>query len=520
MDALNILIGKCVNRLPTFQFLTAMPQLISRISHPNSKVQEVLEAIIVTVLGLYPQQSLWHLMAVAKSSHKGRVQRVSSIFSKAKSSQPGLSQKIQHAESLTDEFLKLCNFPISKNVTKLSMNKDFKNLINLVNMNIATIIPLQTSLTVALPAGNNSETNHKPFASDLPLMIGTMLFNLLINFILGFKDQVDIMPSLQRPRRITILASDGQEYIFLCKPDDDLRKDSRLMEFNSIVNKLLKKSVEARKRNLHIRTYAVIPLNEKCGLIQWVSNMNGYRNIIVKAYRERNMYVNYQEIKDMLAGQSKENTLEIFKNKIIPKHPPIFYTWFLESFPEPAKWLASRHSYTSTIAVMSMVGHIVGLGDRHGENILFDHLTGECLHVDLNCLFEKGKLFEVPERVPFRLTHNMVDAFGVTGINGAFRKSCEVSMEILRDNRELLMSILETFLHDPLCEWTSRSKSSVSSGNVQAVKILSDINKKLEGSVEGSRVLVNVQGQVDALIHEATKPENLAFMYIGWAPYL
>lgn len=61
---------------------------------------------------------------------------------------------------------------------------------------------------------------------------------------------------------------------------------------------------------------------------------------------------------------------------------------------------------------MSMIGYILGwaafastgrekkvnrsllfsfysLGDRHGENILFDGLSGDTVHVDLNCLFEK-----------------------------------------------------------------------------------------------------------------------------------
>ena len=33
------------------------------------------------------------------------------------------------------------------------------------------------------------------------------------------------------------------------------------------------------------------------------------------------------------------------------------------------------------------------LGDRHGENILFDSLTGDTVHVDLNCLFDKVHLF-------------------------------------------------------------------------------------------------------------------------------
>ena len=52
-----------------------------------------------------------------------------------------------------------------------------------------------------------------------------------------------------------------------------------------------------------------------------------------------------------------------------------------------------------------MVGHIVGLGDRHGENILFDSTTGDCVHVDFSCLFDKGLQLQKPELVPFQLTH-------------------------------------------------------------------------------------------------------------------
>ena len=50
---------------------------------------------------------------------------------------------------------------------------------------------------------------------------------------------------------------------------------------------------------------------------------------------------------------------------------------------------SSRSAYCRSTAVMSMVGYILGLGDRHGENILFDAFTGECVHVDFNCLFNK-----------------------------------------------------------------------------------------------------------------------------------
>jgi hypothetical protein len=32
----------------------------------------------------------------------------------------------------------------------------------------------------------------------------------------------------------------------------------------------------------------------------------------------------------------------------------------------------------------------------------------------------QGKTFEIPEKVPFRLTHNMVEAMGVNGVEGKF----------------------------------------------------------------------------------------------------
>lgn len=40
-----------------------------------------------------------------------------------------------------------------------------------------------------------------------------------------------------------------------------MRIDSRLMEFNNIVNMYLKRDPEARDRNLNIKTYVSINLN-------------------------------------------------------------------------------------------------------------------------------------------------------------------------------------------------------------------------------------------------------------------
>ena len=71
--------------------------------------------------------------------------------------------------------------------------------------------------------------------------------------------------------------------------------------------------------------------------------------------------------------------------------------------------------------------YVLGLGDRHCENILFDGTSGETCHVDFNCLFNKGERFKTPEKVPFRLTHNMVDAMGTNGYEVRYQSVLEMN---------------------------------------------------------------------------------------------
>lgn len=53
----------------------------------------------------------------------------------------------------------------------------------------------------------------------------------------------------------------------------------------------------------------------------------------------------------------------------------------------------------------AQVGYMLGLGDRHLDNILLDLQSGEVVHIDFNLAFDKGLQLRVPEIVPFRLTH-------------------------------------------------------------------------------------------------------------------
>lgn len=67
----------------------------------------------------------------------------------------------------------------------------------------------------------------------------------------------------------------------------------------------------------------------------------------------------------------------------------------------------------------------------------FKVLTTLLIFNEMHCF--KGETFEVPEIVPFRLTHNMVNGMGPMGTEGLFRRACEVTMRLMRDQREPLM---------------------------------------------------------------------------------
>jgi FKBP12-rapamycin complex-associated protein len=114
--------------------------------------------------------------------------------------------------------------------------------------------------------------------------------NIKIN---GFCNELSVLQSKQRPRKLTIYGDNGKEYNFLLKGREDLRLDERVMQFLNLVNKLLVSERESLQKDLTITKYEIIPLSLNTGLIGWVENCDTL-NELIKEYRQTNkirMYV-------------------------------------------------------------------------------------------------------------------------------------------------------------------------------------------------------------------------------------
>jgi serine/threonine-protein kinase ATR len=209
----------------------------------------------------------------------------------------------------------------------------------------------------SLIAAPNSTLVYRPEIKeeyDYILGIYFCIFRVFLILILGFEDQCVTLPSLQRPKKLRISFNNSKSMNVLLKPKDDLRRDSRFMELCYFLNRNFSKN----RLKYDVKTFAVTPLNDECGIIEWVENTAGLRNVLIKTYKKVNISVQRRDMKDII--EMKIDEYEKFTKFLLPRFPPILMRWFFEKFPSLDRWNAAVKDYSHSMAVMSMIGYIMG----------------------------------------------------------------------------------------------------------------------------------------------------------------
>ncbi|KAI8377636.1 uncharacterized protein BYT42DRAFT_614302 [Radiomyces spectabilis] len=311
-------------------------------------------------------------------------------------------------------------------------------------------------------------------------------------FIQTFGTSVVIIPTKTRPKKLKVVGTDGKKYSYLFKGLEDLHLDERIMQLLRTINGVLVEDRATATRGMKARTYAVIPLSDHSGMIQWVNDAVPLFALYKRWQKQEHLgqMLLANETPDKVAPPAQPRIpTEIFMDKVAkalkaeglrvtanrkhwPKHvlKKVFMDLVKESPGEllareiwcnsvdATEWLQKTNSFSRSLAVMSMIGYIIGLGDRHLDNIMVDYKTGEIIHIDYNVCFEKGKRLRVPELVPYRLTQNLFNALGITGVDGVFRTAAEETMRVLRKHKEVLLTLLDAFVYDPLVDWENEAE--------------------------------------------------------------
>ena len=415
-------------RVQPHAWFHCLPQLVSRLGHHDKYTVTIISNIIKDTLVTYPRHSIWHIACLLKSENNKLVQLGKKFVSESCEILKNQNRE-QESDMLKDSLILLEKMSNLAKLTVPERDKKIRfewtkgsngqtnencDLTQFLVPNQHTLLNPPFDLLCGTNQNNNSNNSNNHLLKSIS---DTSLY------IQRFHETVEVATSKARPKIIKLTTTSGKQVKFLLKQEKngDLRKDARMMEFNATVNRILLEDSESRKRNLRLKTYAVVCLSEETGLLEWVDNTSCLRQLIITAYsfyqktKEYELLPAKEIMKPFQELQIKYETdldllVQEYHTLILNKSKPCFHKWFLENFHNPTDWLDARNRFTRSAAVWSTVGYVIGLGDRHTENILLDTTSGECVHVDFDCLFDKGLTLQRPEIVPFRLTPNMVDA--------------------------------------------------------------------------------------------------------------
>ncbi|XP_014636866.1 PREDICTED: phosphatidylinositol 3-kinase catalytic subunit type 3 isoform X2 [Ceratotherium simum simum] len=202
------------------------------------------------------------------------------------------------------------------------------------------------------------------------------------------------------PAQLFFKTEDGGKYPVIFKHGDDLRQDQLILQIISLMDKLL------RKENLDLKLtpYKVLATSTKHGFMQFIQS------------------VPVAEVLDT------EGSIQNFFRKYAPS----------ENGPNGIS-AEVMDTYVKSCAGYCVITYILGVGDRHLDNLLLTK-TGKLFHIDFGYILGRDPK---PLPPPMKLNKEMVEGMGGTQSEQyqEFRKQCYTAFLHLRRYSNLILNL-------------------------------------------------------------------------------
>jgi Phosphatidylinositol 3- and 4-kinase len=222
-------------------------------------------------------------------------------------------------------------------------------------------------------------------------------------------------------------ASLTRKRMLLYKHDDDLRQEAFAVQFINTCDGILKSC----GLDMKLLTFQCIPVGSRRGFVEWVpgsvplseiclpfdaflpgkspSDVSDSLSTVAKAGLSK-----YKSLRRLGGQQNESLRLLSGSNKASPKgsiaNNPIQDYLRSVAFDNSAPYLIRRETmdaFVKSCAGYSVIAYILGLGDRHLDNILL-HQSGCCFHCDFSFILGRD-----PKKfLPMRITEDMVYGMG------------------------------------------------------------------------------------------------------------
>jgi len=558
--------------LPHHLVEQVLPQIVCHITHPYAQIQEVVHTLIGNFSENHFQSISFPLHLIALSHEEKKANMSQELLHKASILHPSLSKEsiifvdglhraavtwfeiwlseldIAFADSSNREqcLLRIKSLIQSTSNPKClfdqtfykQYNTSFNNFEICVNkylQNQESISPLWVNLRnfykMTKEKFNKIDFIHLSQISESLFKKRNFLLSIPGTYsaldsgpqIVSIDPTLPILASQQRPRLLYMNGNDGKRWKFLLKGNEDLRLDQRIMQFFHLINSLLSSTKTTLDLGITITKYPIVPLSPNSGLISWVMGADTLQQLVNDYRKATGISPNIElEGLNSLVGPifpflNSIQRLELWPDMVNLAPANELRDVFWNQSADSVSWMQCIDTFVLSTALMSMAGYVIGLGDRHPSNIMIQRQKGHVVHIDFGDSFEVTQTrIKMPEKVPFRLTRMITNAFGVGGFEGRFKHACESILYMLRKHKSSIFAQLEIFIHEPIFPGKDCSCG------YEKPEIMERISAKLSGLdplEDPTEEELDIQTQTSRLIKIATDHTLYITHYEGWCQF-
>ncbi|KAJ2357096.1 hypothetical protein GGF43_001668, partial [Coemansia sp. RSA 2618] len=278
---------KHVDSVPSHKLLPLVRQLCARLSTDNDAFHATVRRVVTRMATDYPHHTLSHLFALCNADRtaprperrpalgsesarleKRRSDAATSILRSVGGISADLKQIVGAVDELCSAYIELAVAPVPEKYRGAKLEGRliaFGGRLRIARLR-AELPPGLPVLTAEPRADAPRDYTSVPFVSSV-------------------SDGYSLAGGINLPKIVRILGSDGRRYKQLVKGKDDLRQDAVIQQLFTVINRFLDPRDSARESSgaavaagLRMRTYQVVPLTKRCGVLQWVDNTQPFGN--------------------------------------------------------------------------------------------------------------------------------------------------------------------------------------------------------------------------------------------------
>ncbi|XP_041968516.1 uncharacterized protein LOC121725568 [Aricia agestis] len=339
--------------------------------------------------------------------------------------------------------------------------------------------------------------------------------------VVKFDKKVTIFPgAVRRPALLTARTHDGGVRRVIVKSGE------RAAAHAAAVRTLA--SITSLYPTVNVQTnYTVTALSEDCALIEYLEDRVRLRDLIKSIHPIDDILRNVQRAKNSELILSPQTALNTY-NKICSQIPPMILRWAIESTSISVEdFIIRKKNFLESVSIMTIGTFILGVGDRHLENILWSGRGGVC-GVDWAALLQYGRA-ELP---PARLSRAVLAAADITALESRLQKL----LSILRDNCQLLLpsirvgfnwlgeefeekySYMESLIRGTALSYHVTQQVIQASDRPYADKYVQLLDEVFADFPR--RELYGVAEQVSSILRQSTDPRILSVVRSEWEPWI